>query len=553
MPILYLDTETTGLDPFTSELVTLQLMTESGRFLIIKDPTSLQTLKPKLEESLIVGHNLKFDSKFLKHHYGITLYNVYDTYLAEVAISGGLFAGKKGVAAYKDLVLKYCGVRIDKSEQTGFKKEDKLSDAQLNYAYNDLKYLPQIMKHQKTKIKLLELENVINTEMRALPAVVWLELSGIPVDTNKLSLIKTQLELKREVAKTVINNAFSPNQVNLNSPKQLLENLHRLEIPVKNTSTKELSKYQHPIINALKDFKETEKLLNTFVDKLPGFIHPVTGRVHSSFNQYGAKSGRFTSSNPNLQQQPSKFTEWRSVFKACPGYKIISVDYSQIELRILAQVSKDKEFLKAYNTPGMDLHVLTASKIFKKPIESITEEERSIAKIVNFGIAYGMWTQGLIANLNNSGINITKIEAEKIIKNFYKAYPEASNYLRETSEQGLKNHEVHNVAGRLIRFNPPKTEEEERGIKRESKNLPIQSLCADMIKTAMGNLLTELEPLGVRFINTVHDELVFECPENITDTVTMLIEMETEAAGRQFLTDLPCKVAIIVGDYWKKK
>ena len=161
MSVLYLDIETTGLDPLTCELVTLQTMNSKGESRIIKDPVALKTVKPVLERNLIVCHNTKFDSKFLKYHYGVTLYNVYDTYLAEIAISGGKLARRKG-ASLKDLVFKYCGVTLDKSEQLGFKMGEPLTAEQEKYALNDLKYLPEIMKQQRAKIKLLGLENIID-------------------------------------------------------------------------------------------------------------------------------------------------------------------------------------------------------------------------------------------------------------------------------------------------------------------------------------------------------------------------------------------------------
>jgi DNA polymerase I len=550
MPLLYLDIETTGLDPFTCELVTLQIMTPEKESLIIKDPKNLIALKAYLENSVCVGHNIKFDSKFLKYRYGITLYNVYDTYIAEVALSGGLLAGRKG-ASLKDVVFKYCGVVLDKAEQCGFKIGVPLTEDQKRYAINDLKYLPKIMQEQQAKIKLMRLEKVIDTEMKAIPAVVWLELSGMNVDIEKVSEIKTKLEEQKAIAAQTLEKEFYPYTVNLNSSKQLKEALNRAGIPVSGTSIEEISKINSPIIEALKDYKEAQKLLSTYANKMTGYINPVTGRVHSNFNQYGAKSGRFTSSNPNLQQQPSKFTEWRSIYKAIPGNKIVTADYSQIELRILGQVARDKEYISAYNQ-GIDLHKLTASKIFKVPLEEVTKKQRSISKTINFGIAYGMWKDGLIGNLTKAGITIGTEEAEKMIKGFYKAYPAVSKYLYEISEEGVRNNLVRNQAGRVLKFTHPKDEREKGSIKRESKNLPIQSLCADMVKTAMANIFLKLEPKGARFINTIHDELVYEVPEALAEETARVVKEEMETAGRIYLKDLPCISEVTISDCWEK-
>lgn len=550
MSLLYLDIETTGLDPFTCELVTLQLMTDSGKTVVIKDPDNLEALKGKLESSLIVGQNIKFDSKFLKYRYGITLYNVYDTMLAEIAISGGALAGKKG-ASLKDLVFKYCGVLLDKTEQCGFKKGVKLTPEQLMYAENDLKYLPKIMQQQKSKIALLGLERVIETEMKAVPAVVWLELSGINVDCKKIAEIKIGLEAQRDTAAQILKKEFSPYEVNLNSPKQLLTALNRLEIPVKSTGVEEVSKFNGPVIEALKDYKEAEKLLSTYANKIPGCVNPITGRVHSNFNQYGAKSGRFTSSSPNLQQQPAKFKEWRSIYTAAEGHKIISADYSQIELRIIGQVSHDKEFLSAYNN-NLDLHKLTASKIYKVPLDKVTKVQRNIAKPVNFGIAYGMWVPGLISGLTKAGITIGTEEAERVIKGFYKAYPAVSDYLYNAGEEGLKKLIIRNKAGRVFKFEKPRDDKAKGSIKRESKNLPIQSLCADIVKVAMAEIFLKLHKKGVKFVNTIHDELVYEVPVDLVDEAAQIIKDEMEKAGKVYLTDLPCLAEVTVADYWRK-
>jgi DNA polymerase I len=557
MSLLYLDIETdntngSGLDVFNSKIVTIQILLPSGKTIILKDPKSLDNVKSLLENNLIIGHNLKFDSKFLKYHFGVTLYNVYDTYLAEIILSGGLYAGKHGVTRLSDLVFRYCGQKMNKEEQQGFRYGVPLTQEQKQYAANDLKYLPDIFKQQQAKIKLLELENVINTEMKALPAIVWLELSGIYVDRERLNELQKEIDTRRREAKQSLYEMLITSKVNLNSTQQLTKELNRLGIHVENTKSEELAKFDHPIIKMLTEYKETEKLLNTFVRKLPNFINKKTGRVHADFFQLGAKSGRLSCTKPNLQQQPSRtLPKWRTIFKAAAGNKIITADYSQIELRILAQVSQDPEYIKAYNE-GEDLHRLTASKIFNKPLEAVENNDRNIAKTVNFGIAYGMWTYGLQKKLKTAGIEITENEAEGIIKGFYEAYPGVAKYLRDISTEGLKNLEVKNRAGRLMKFEKPEDEKAQKSIKRESKNLPIQSLCADMVKIAMGNIFLKLEPKSVKFINTVHDELVFECTEAQAEEVKDIVKTEMEKAGALFLIDLPCIAKVTVSDTWEK-
>lgn len=557
MSFLYLDIETdnsngVGLDVFSSKIVTIQILLPSGKTIILKDPKSLDHVKTLLENNLVIGHNLKFDAKFLKYHFGVTLYHVYDTYLAEIVLSGGLYAGKRGVTGLSDLVLRYCGQKMSKEEQQGFRYGVPLTPEQKRYAADDLIYLPEIFKQQQAKIKLLDLEDVINTEMKTLPAIVWLEMSGINVDLERLNEIQTEIDARRSKAEWSLYELLGNSEINLNSPQQLKKELNRLGIPVESTRAEELAKFNHPIIKKLKEYKEAEKLLNTFVGKLPNFINERTGRIHADFFQIGAKSGRLSCTKPNLQQQPSRtLPEWRTIFKASPGNKIITADYSQIELRILAQVSQDEEYIQAYNQ-GADLHTLTASKIFHKPIIEVDKKDRSVAKTVNFGIAYGMWIYGLQKKLQAAGIEVTEDEAECIINGFYEAYPSVSRYLRDISTQGLTNLELRNGTGRLMKFEKPENDKGKRSVKRESKNLPIQSLCADMVKIAMGNLFLKLEPMGVKFINTVHDELVFECTDAQAEEVKYIVKAEMEKAGSLFLTDLPCVAEVTVSDTWKK-
>jgi DNA polymerase I-like protein with 3'-5' exonuclease and polymerase domains len=571
MPVLFLDIETSGLNPLISELVTLQLMTSSGKSIIIKATESLVVLKSQLERSLVVGHNIKFDSKFLKSQYGITLYSVYDTYLAEIAISGGKLARRKG-ASLADLVFKYCGVTLDKSEQLGFKKGEPLTPEQEKYALNDLKYLPEIMKQQQAQIAFLGLENIIDIEMKCIPAVVWLELSGFHVDLEKLEEIKVSVQEQYEKARVFLqqeliifdkqsqlDGSFIPRELNLSSPEQLKIALQNKGYGIDKTDKKTRAKYTHdPIFQNLADFKESETLLKMFIKPLPEFINSNTNRVYSDFWQYGAKSGRFTCGKPNLQQQPSKFKEWRTIFTAEPGNKLIVADLSQIELRIIGQKARDKNYIHAYNE-GLDLHRNTAAVMFKVPVDQITKQQRGTAKSVNFGLNYGMGKRSLKEKLKlETGIDYTENEVAKFIEDFKNLYPDVTNYLKTISQKGFNRLEVRTEAGRLFKFDKPSAESVEKynvqkgNIERECKNLPVQGLCADMLKIAMGNLFLILEPRGVKLVNCVHDELVFECKAEEAEEVAAIVKTEMEKAGELFLKDLPCIAEVKVSDTWEK-
>jgi len=388
--------------------------------------------------------------------------------------------------------------------------------------------------------------------MKALPAIVWLELSGIAVDTSKLENFRATAQGRRETARIKLLEMLGVEDINLRSTQQLKKELNNIGIPVENTKKEELAKYNHPVLFQLQEYKDTEKLLNTFIDKMSGFINPKTGRVHADYFQIGAVTGRLACRNPNMQQQPSKkFHDWKEIFIAENGNKIVTADYSQIELRILAQLSGDDEYIRAYKE-GTDLHRLTASKVFNKPLDKVTGDERSVAKTVNFGIAYGMWVPSLQAKLKPYGIEVDEDEARNIIDGFYNAYPKVTKYLNTISSLGMRHLSVRTLAGRLIKFERPECKKDQSGVKRQCKNFPIQGLCADMVKIAIGNIFLKLEPLGVKFIATVHDEIVFECTKEQADFVKTTVMDEMSKAASRFITDLPCYAEAFTNDYWHK-
>jgi DNA polymerase I-like protein with 3'-5' exonuclease and polymerase domains len=595
VPIIYLDIETdnsegyNGLDVFGGRIVTVQLLPPNGNVIIIKDPTQekMSEIKDILENNLIIGHNLKFDLKFLKQQFGITINNVYDTQIAEIVISGGLYAGKKNVVRLQDLVYRYCGKKMDKNEHKGFLFGVPLTMAQKEYAANDLRYLPIIFQKQQAKIKQLELETVINIEMQAIPAMVWLELSGIKVDLNKLDMFRINAERTRDELQAKLYIALG--DINLNSPVQLVKALNGIGIPLKSTKKEEMIKYNYPVLDDLEEYKKVSKLLSAFINPLPEFVNSHTRRVHADYYQIGAVTGRFSCRYPNIQQQPSKSQKnWREIFIAEEGNVIVTADYSQIELRIVGQAARDKKYIEAYNTPGVDLHRRTAASLFNVPEDQVTKAQRSVAKSVNFGLNYGMWSSGLVKKLKaDANIEATREEAVVYAENFQKMYPEITAYLDKSKKEGLRNNCVRTMAGRLIRFeciessleaSISKTKEAykkkhngesmsildeqrlrvelKRGIKgsigRQSKNYPIQGFCADLVKIAMARIYKILEPMGVKFIATVHDELVFECKKEQAAFIIETIRREMIAAGAPWFIDIPCDAEVFSDEYWHK-
>lgn len=560
MKPVYLDIETTGLNFFTDHVVTCQIL-HDGKVSIFKG-SEISKLKPLLEDSLVIGHNLIFDLSFIKQQFGIIVKHVYDTRIAEIAISGGQLAKERGTKL-QHLVKKYLSFDMDKTEQTGFRIGKELSEAQIQYAALDVLVLPAIYQAQQARIKELNLEDTLDIEMQCLPGVVWLGLSGILIDQAKLNQLREQTLAKQnnaelEIHKTIAeyNKAYQQTlegstalEVNLRSHVKLKEILNSIGVACTSTNETELKKFDHPIVSQLLDHKAATKLLDT-IKKLPQHINSSDGRLHASFNQYGARSGRFTCKEPNLQQQENT-PEWRSVFIPAPGNKIVTADYSQIELRILGEVSGDPMFIQAYHE-GQDLHRLTASRIFNVPLDEVTKEQRQISKKVNFSVIYGRGWKGLKESLSADGIEVSEAEAIKFIDGFYKAYPAIEAYLNGCGEKGLKNLQIRNAAGRLFTFTSPKGNYEKGSLMRKCRNLPIQGLCADMVKIAIGRLHRILEPLGVNFINCVHDELVFECLEDEAQLVADIVKEEMEAAGERFMHQVPCIAEVSIADSWCK-
>lgn len=571
MSFLFLDIETMRHDPKSKKpdyhrdgIVTVQFLTESGDFYIIKgeELNDLPDYKELFESFTVVGHNLKFDCGMLKQQYGINIHSVYDTMIAELTILGGPAPAdsfhtqedrnKRGMAL-PNLVHRYCdGEVMSKGLQCSFRLGEELTDGQIEYCRKDLEYLPVIMEKQQGKIKELNLESVIETEMNMIPATIWLELSGMHYDPKKLDEITAELERLEKNMRYDLYAIFRTSKINLNSSKDMVKQFNKEGIPVTSVNVEELAKHEDSLIDQYQEYKTIKHLITSFSSKLPAYRDKATGRVHADFFQYGTKSGRFSCKYPNLQQQPSKFKKWRTIFTAEPGNKIIACDYSQIELKILGEIANEQEFIKAYDK-GVDLHKLTASKVFSLPIESIRKDsrERSIAKTINFGLNYGMSAPGLMKKLKTeAGIELSESEAKEYIRTFKEAYPAITLYLNRISQEGAQTRRLRNAAGRLLIIGDDK---DEGAAGREAMNLPIQSLCADMIKEALPKIQVKLEPMGVKFINTIHDELVFECKAEQADEVSSIVKTIMEEAGNRYLKNILCVADVSPSDYWAKE
>jgi DNA polymerase-1 len=347
----------------------------------------------------------------------------------------------------------------------------------------------------------------------------------------------------------------------VSSPKQvgevLFDTLKIAEKPVKtktgqySTSEDVLSKleHKHPIVRRILDYRELVKLKNTYVDVLPQLIRPDTGRIHTSFNQVVAVTGRLSSDNPNLQNIPIRTERGREIRKAFvprgKDYTLLSADYSQIELRIIAELSGDKGMLSAFGS-GEDIHAATAAKVYGVPLNEVTSDMRRNAKMVNFGIIYGISAFGLADRLN-----ISRTEAKSIIENYFKQYSAIKDYMDASIEQARKKGYVETILGRrryLRDINSANATV--RGFaERNAINAPIQGSAADMIKVAMINIHRDLDKgkFKTRMVLQVHDELVFDCHREELDTVRELVEDRMKHALK---LKVPIEVGIGSGKNW---
>lgn len=562
MKTIFLDCKTTGLDVFTDKITLVQTYyDEKIRFSRPKSEKSSK-LKELLENNLVVGHNLKFDLKFLKHYYNIEPIILFDTWIAEILISGGMKSRQRNTTDLKALANEYANIQLNEYEKLrqSFKGGD-LTPEQVQYAAVDVAVLPAIYERQRQFLKNLHLEKVFEIEMACIPATVWLELSGIQLDLEGLKKLEFETKDKLETARIEVLTLLKESgfkgldlsglpAVDINSPKNLKAALWSIGLEVKSTDDSTISDLNHPVAKAIKDYRRYQKLLSSFLVKLPKHINPITGRIHAEFNQYGTLAGRFSCSKPNLQQLP-RDDGIRALFRGNNGNKIVTADYSQIELRILAEVSQEPKFIQLFNS-GEDIHKLTASLVFNKQQEQITKEERDLAKIINFGLNYGMSWKGLQANLKDSGINVTEREAKAYIASFFINYNKVAEYLDRAGKFAVNNNYIKNKAGRIIRYKSAANEKEKVFVFREGKNNPIQSLSADILKIAMGRLHPKLKPYNAKLINAIHDELVFEVSQERAETIAKIVKEEMEAAGREYIKSVPVIVEVKVGEAWQK-
>lgn len=332
--------------------------------------------------------------------------------------------------------------------------------------------------------------------------------------------------------------------INMDSNKQILNILNRYDIPVSDTSRHSLAAYGHnPLVQAVTEYRRTAKLLSTFLYPIPQQINPATGRLHPKYSQIGAWSGRMSCGGPNIQQIP-RDRQFRACFSASEGNKLVIADYSQIELRVVAELSRDERMINAYRN-GEDLHRLTASLISGKPIEEVTKEERQSAKAMNFGLVFAMGARGLQSYAKETyEVDMTLEEAEQFRNRFFKAYQGVAAWHKRLKTNPPKQSRT--VAGRKHLYR-------DNAALAELCNTPVQGSAADIIKNALGRLVDRLSNTNTKIVALVHDEIVLETESEKADEVARILKETMESAGGEYLRLVPLLVEVQIADSWAEK
>jgi DNA polymerase-1 len=561
--ILALDTEGTSLDPHDTKLLLLQVAIPEKAFLFAVQKVNLELLKPLLEDNqkLKIVQNGKFDYEMIKVNLGMEIKNIFDTMLAERLLTAGLTREN----SLEALAKKYLEIELEKEVRDTFGRIGQLSKKQLEYAALDVLVLFPIFKKQYARLREEKLLKVAQLEFSVLPVVAEMEIKGSYIDKKKWRAHIAQLREKRDLVAGQIQEDLRPlyqnNQVdlfgqsvdvvNLNSPVQILEAFRKVGVELPSTGVSVLKRTDHRLAKKLLEYRGYEKLISAFGESVLEKTHPKTGRIHPDFMQIGADTGRFSCSKPNLQQIP-KDSAFRSCFTAPEGYKLVVADYSQAELRILAEYSEDPVFMKAYKE-DKDLHTLTASQMYGVPMEKVDKKMRFNAKSINFGLMYGRGAASLAAQL---GVSVD--EAKKLLNKYFKTYNKVQRWLDRVAKEAVSKGYSTTLSGRKRWYNLPDKSDPfyDRliaNIERQGKNTPIQGTSADMTKYALVYVYQRVRKEGFEAypIHTVHDEIVLEAREDQAEEVCQVLSEEMGRAARVLLKKVPVKADAMVSDFWE--
>ncbi len=544
------DTETTSIHPMEADLVGISFSTQPNHASFILFPKDRKAASELLEEFRAVledpkiqkiAQNIKYDAIVLKN-YGINVAGVFhDTMLFHYLLHPEL---RHGMDYLAETYLSYKCISYDELTEKKGRKQKKLRDVELeklkNYAAEDADITLRLHEHLHPKLQEENLEKLyFDIEEPVIKVLAEMEYNGIRLDKKFLN------DYSEKLAEEVLRTEATIHEMagvvfNVDSPKQVGEVLfERMEIPYRWRKTKtgqfstneaklsELAK-DHEIISLILEYRGLTKLKSTYVDALPKMINPKTGRIHSSFNQALASTGRLSSNHPNLQNIPIRTEAGRKVREAFipadENHTLLGADYSQIELRLIAHMSEDEAMLEAFNS-GQDIHRATAARVFEVPYDEVTADQRRQAKTVNFSIIYGAGSTNLSQQLD-----IPRKEATALIEAYFNQYQGLKKYMDDTVKFARENGYVETLLGRKrgLRDINSRSRMAQSAAERIAINTPIQGTAADMIKIAMVRIHKRLKEEGLKswLVLQVHDELMFDVPHDEVDTMKKLVEEE---------------------------
>lgn len=585
------DTETTSLSPFEGRVRLVQLATPETVFVFDLDKLapgggvaraeSLAPLRRLLAATrpVKIAHNAKFDVKWVRHQLGVEVggdydsrtsarneverCGLFDTLLASQLVSAGEQEDRHSLASVAE---RYLEETVDKTLQVS-DWGGELSPAQIEYAARDAALMLPLRAKLVEALRANALTRTAQLEFECVVPLAALELAGVYLDQpcwrGKLKEIEKRRdelyeELQDELAEeSAQQSLFGPTRadINLDSHVQLTRALTRLGVPVPDSTRNwklEPLAAEFPVVGRILEYRTLQKTLK-FGETLLESVDKGkkederASRIHAHFHQIGAPTGRMSCTDPNIQQIPHAF-DMRSCFRAPEGRKLVVADYSQIELRILADFTNDSGFVEAFKS-GADLHRTTAAQVFGVKAEDVTKEQRDFAKRLNFGVVYGIGARrfALMTGLKES-------EAEDLLRRYFSTYRGLDAWLRDAALKAVRERTApRTVAGRLFRFNfDPEDKQAASLAQRGGKNSPVQGSSADIIKRALRLLHDRLRGSDASIVNVVHDEIVVECAAGDSQEISKVVEQAMCAAGEEYVRAVPVKVEAKVSDEWVK-
>ena len=551
--ILCLDTETTSINPIDAELVGLSFSVEEGKAFYVAIPAErkkaeriVNIFKPLYESSKIlkIGQNIKYDMEVLMN-YGVRLAApMFDTMLAHYVLQP---EQKHNMDILAETLLNYQTIHIDELIGPKGKSQKNMRDISpadiCDYAAEDADITLRLYNVLKPRLKEADVEDLFyNIEMPLVPVLAEMEMNGVLLDTNALAeTSKVFTDRMTQIEKNIYE--LAGHQFNIASPKQVGEVLFgEMKIVDKPKKTKtgqyvtseevlQQLRSKAPIVDHILEHRGLKKLLGTYVDALPKLINPHTGHIHTSFNQAVTATGRLSSSDPNLQNIPVRGEDGKEIRKCFipePGCLFFSADYSQIELRVMAHLSGDKNMIEAFRE-GYDIHAATAARIYKEDINEVTRDQRTKAKRANFGIIYGITVFGLAERLE-----ISRDEAKQLIDGYFETFPQVHDYM-EKAKQLAREHGYAETFFHRRRYLPDITSHNatvRNFAERNAINAPIQGSAADIIKIAMIRIYERFRREGIKskMILQVHDELNFSVLPEEKEQVEKIVLEEMQNA-----------------------